>query len=183
VKLGRKAIGIDINPIANFITRTTLEPVNLARLKQAFTDVESFCEENISYLFQTKCQACGGVGIIDFVVRQVDEPQLIGYTCSCSPNRLFKKPDKFDIQKESEINKAEVPFWYPHNVPLPTTRKEKYQYVHELFTKRNLIALSNIFYVIDLISDKYVKDVMRLAFSASLANSSRLKPLSKRIRA
>jgi len=179
VKLGRKAIGIDLNPVANFITRVTLEPVNLSQLVWAFRDVEAFCEETISDLFYTRCQSCGELGIMDFVVRHMDEPRKIGYSCSCSRQRLFKLPDEFDKQKEAQIEQMEIPFWYPDNTLLPSTRKEKFKYIHELFTKRNLIALSSILHAIENISSERVRNVMKLAFSASLANSSRLKPLSK----
>ncbi len=179
LKLGRKAIGIDLNPVANFITRVTLEPVNLSQLKWAYRDVETFCEDTISDLFYTRCQSCGELGTIDFVVRHGDEPRKIGYSCSCSRQRLFKQPDEFDKQKEEQIEQMEIPFWYPENTRLPSTRKEKYNYVHELFTKRNLIALSSILHAIENISSERVRNVLKLAFSASLANSSRLKPLSK----
>ena len=104
LKLGRKAIGIDLNPVANFITRVTLEPVNLSQLIWAFRDVEAFCEDTISNLFYTRCQSCGELGIIDFVVRHMDEPRQIGYSCSCSRQRLFKQPDEFDRQKEKQMN-------------------------------------------------------------------------------
>lgn len=179
LKLERKAIGIDLNPVANFITRTTLEPVNLPQLIWAFRDVEAFCKGTISDMFSTRCQLCGEVGTIDFVVRHVDEPKQIGYSCNCSRKRQFKEPDEFDLQKERQIEQMDIPFWYPVDTLLPSTRKEKFKYVHELFTKRNIIALSSILHAIENISSERVRNVMKLAFSAALANSSRLKPLSK----
>lgn len=179
IKLGRKAIGIDINPVANFITKVTLEPVNLSQLKWAYRDIEAFCLETLSNLFSTRCPLCGEFGDIDFVVKHFDESRQIGYRCRCSNQRLFKQPDQFDKQQEEKIQKLDVPHWYPSSVLIHSSRKEKYKYVHELFTKRNLIALSSILHYVDKISNERVKNVLKLAFSASLANASRLKPLSK----
>lgn len=179
LKLGRKAIGIDLNPVADFITRVTLEPVNLSHLQWAFHDIEEFCDKTVSELFITKCSKCGKQGTIDFVVRHRDDPVTIGYSCSCSRERLFKDPDTFDRQMDAACAQMDAPFWYPNNVQLHTTRKKEYKYIHELFTKRNIIALSSILHAIEDIQDQQVRNVMRLTFSAALDKSSRLKPLSK----
>jgi len=50
--------------------------------------------------------------------------------------------------------------------------------VDELFTRRNLIALSQILHAIEGLRNERVRNVMRLAFSAALDKCSRLKPLS-----
>jgi hypothetical protein len=76
------------------------------------------------------------------------------------------------------LAEADIPYWYPKDVPLPTTQREKFEYVHELFTKRNLLALSMIFDAINHLDNRRVKNVMKLAFTACLDKCSRLKPLS-----
>ncbi len=179
LKIGRKAIGIDLNPVANFITRVTLEPVNLNHLHWAFRDAEQFYEKLASELFETRCPHCGNHGSIDFVARDGDDIIEIGYSCTCSHKRLFKQPDENDRQKDESSTRMDVPFWYPCNVPLPTTQKEAFSYVHELFTRRNIIALSAILHAINNIQDERIRNVMKLAFSGALDKCSRLKPLAK----
>lgn len=179
VRLGRRAVAIDLNPMSTFINRVILEPVNLSLLNWAFKDVEDVCKANISDLFTTTCPACGNTkGDVDFVVRHDNEPLRIAYTCDCAKERLFKEPDKHDRDMDIAFESREVPFWYPERVPLPTTQKERFQYVDELFTRRNLIALSQILHAIEGLGNERVRNVMKLAFTAALDKCSRLKPLS-----
>lgn len=180
IKLGRRAIGIDLNPMATFITRATLEPVNLSLLQWAFQDIKLACESSISDLFGTRCPRCGNRGIIDFVIRDNDNPLQIAYTCACKRERLFKEPDEHDRYTDDRSAQMRIPFWYPKNIPLPPIQKERFEYLHELFTRRNLVALSTILHAIESLDDQRVRNVMKLAFTAALDKCSRLKPLSKR---
>jgi NAD(P)H-flavin reductase/16S rRNA G966 N2-methylase RsmD len=179
IRLDRRAIAIDINPIATFITRMTLTPVNLSRLQWAFRDVKSACEEAVSELFITKCPTCGQDAVVDFVVRDGDIPTQIGYRCNCSRKRLFKDPDERDKNLDRSFEKKRIPFWYPCDVPIPIIQKERFQFLHELFTRRNLIALSTILNAIEGLGDLKIREVMKLAFTAALDKCSRLKPLSR----
>jgi len=179
IKLGRKTIGIDLNPMATFITEMTLTPVTLPHLQWAFEDIQVACEEEISELFKTICVRCGKSATIDFVIRENDTATQIGYGCNCSRQRLFKEPDGEDRRLDSHIEDMKIPFWYPENVQLPFIQKERFEYVHELFTKRNLIALSTIFHYIERLEDEKARNILRLAFTAALDKCSRLKPLSR----
>mgnify|MGYP001051989682 CR=1 FL=1 len=179
IRLGRRAVAVDINPMATFITKVMLTPVTLLHLRWAFRDVQSACEEAVSELFTTRCSQCGQRAVIDFVVRDNDIPVQMGYTCGCAGSRLFKDPDEMDRRLERSIQGREIPFWYPENIPLPPIRREKFKYLHELFTRRNLIALSMIFNSIEGIEDTKVRSVMSLAFTAALDKCSRLKPFSR----
>ena len=178
VRLNRKAVAIDLNPMATFITRVKLRPVDLSRLQWAFQDVLGAAEDRIAELFATKCPKCRRQATIDFVVRCGERPVRIAYRCGCSAERLFKDPDRTDKRADPSFSGRTVPYWYPHDVPLPTIQKERFQYLHELFTRRNLIALSVIFHEIERAKDETVRDVLRLAFTGSLDKCSRLKPQS-----
>lgn len=179
LRLGRRAVVIDLNPMATFITRTTLAPVNLSRLHWSFQDVRSACESAISALYTTTCTVCGATGSVDFVNREGEEPVVIAYRCACSPGRLFKAPDQRDRNLDRATQQADIPYWYPEGVPLPLIQKERYDYVHELFTRRNLIALSMILHAIEATPNEPVRHAMKLAFTAALDKCSRLKPLSE----
>ena len=179
LRLGRRAIAIDLNPMATFITKVVLTPVNLPSLQWAFQDIKNACQSKIRELFITECSKCGDKGIVDFVVRENDKPIQLAYRCNCSQRRLFKEPDEYDRKVEDRSSNMKIPFWYPSDVPLPPIQKERFEYLHELFTRRNLVALSMLLHAIENLKDERVRDVMKLAFTSSLDKCSRLKPLSK----
>ena len=179
IRLGRRAIAIDINPMATFITNMTLTPVNLSRFQWAFRNLKNVCEEVVSELFITKCLLCAKDAVVEFVVRDGDVPTQIAYRCTCSDERLFKDPDRRDKSLDCSFEKKNIPFWYPCDVPLPIIQRERFQFLHELFTKRNLIALSTIFNAIEELEEPKIREVMKLAFTAALDKCSRLKPLSR----
>ncbi|HUT29711.1 MAG TPA: DNA methyltransferase [Sedimentisphaerales bacterium] len=59
LRLGRKVIGVDINPLATFITRMEVIDVDMDELKDAFEHVEAACREKIEKLYLTTCPKCG----------------------------------------------------------------------------------------------------------------------------
>jgi len=59
LRLGRKVIGVDLNPLATFITRMEVIDVDLDELKAAFEQVEAACRAKIEKLYLTTCPKCG----------------------------------------------------------------------------------------------------------------------------
>jgi 16S rRNA G966 N2-methylase RsmD len=58
LRLGRKVIGVDINPLATFITRMEAIDVDLDELEDAFEQVEATCRDKIESLYITTCPKC-----------------------------------------------------------------------------------------------------------------------------
>ncbi len=58
LRLGRKVIGVDINPLATFITRMEAIDVDMDELKTAFEQVETACRDKIESLYMTTCPKC-----------------------------------------------------------------------------------------------------------------------------
>lgn len=77
------------------------------------------------------------------------------YICS-----LYSLPD-------SRINAMRHKYWFPRNVRLPTNADVKL--VEDLFTKRMLFGLSALLHAIREDQDEVVRDLMLVAFSATLA--------------
>src|SRR6266487_2108850 len=69
-RLGRKAIGNDLNPVACFITRMTLLPVDLAKFESAFYRVEAAVRERIDSYYKVICSNsnCGKDAITTHVI-------------------------------------------------------------------------------------------------------------------
>ena len=178
-RLRRRVVGIDINPMATFITRCMLEPVALYQLLSAFESVKESCANLIRELYSTTCVRCGKAAIIDFVVWKNDLPRRLGYTCECSKLRLFRDITRQDKSFLDAVEKRRIPFWIPEGVPLPRIQKERYGYVHELFTKRNLICLSAILHAINEQAAGKSRDLLQLAFTSALDKCSKLKMIPK----
>jgi len=70
----------------------------------------------------------------------------------------------------------EIPFWIPSNKLIWNSRVNvhKGMKVSDLFSKRNLIALSIILNEIEKISNESIKDIMKFAFSSALPQASKL---------
>jgi DNA modification methylase len=58
LRLGRKVIGVDLNPLATFITRMEVIDVDMEELKDAFEQVEAACRAKIEELYLTTCPKC-----------------------------------------------------------------------------------------------------------------------------
>ena len=56
VKLGRKGIGIDLNPISTFVTKMTVMPVDINQIKNTFEEIKDKCKSEINDLYKTKCK-------------------------------------------------------------------------------------------------------------------------------
>ncbi|HAO22111.1 MAG TPA: hypothetical protein DCQ37_17580, partial [Desulfobacteraceae bacterium] len=64
LKLRRKVVAADLNPVAAYITRMEVTPVDLDKSDDAFKRVESSIKDQINALYQTKCRSCGSENAI-----------------------------------------------------------------------------------------------------------------------
>lgn len=83
-------------------------------------------------------------------------------------------PEIIDLyrKKDEEIEKMNFKYWYPKNVRLPKNADVKT--VDELFTKRNLLALSILLNEIKQVKDKKISNMLLFTFSATLPAASKL---------
>ena len=59
LKLGCKVIGIDIHPVAWFITKKEVEPLNLDKFREEFRRLEERVADKIKRYYKTICPSCG----------------------------------------------------------------------------------------------------------------------------
>ena len=57
---GRAAIAIDLSPAATFITKNYCTPVDPDALQAAFEELERAVKPEIDWLYETRCDRCGG---------------------------------------------------------------------------------------------------------------------------
>lgn len=166
LKAKRKAIATDLDPMSAFITKMTVRPVDLEEFQTAFDKLKKTLQGKINPLYETICPKCGTHVISQAAVWNENNIEEIRLSCKCSKKTLWKKPSRYDFQKLKEIEKTEIPFWYPKNQLIWNTRVNvnKGETVKDLFTKRNLVALSLIFNKINAIKDENIKELMRFTF-------------------
>ena len=188
IKLGRKGIGIDLDPMSMFIARNTARPIQLDKLETQFSEIEKNVKEQIFDLFSTACSNCSRTAVITHVIWDVDaegkeHPTKIWYRClDCSKQRNVirqKIPDVSDLTHISRINSQRPPYWYPTNRFIWNSRinVSEGEKVSDLFSRRNLIALSIILNEIKKIKDRAIAETFEFIFTSSLAQASRLIPV------
>ena len=191
LRLGRKAVAIDLDPVAIFLTRLTCHPVDLEDLKGAFDRITKRVKDKINELYLTKCPKCQSDAIAthtiwQFESKQSTEPKPLEIWYKCLNPYCNSKGKKLlgdeDFAKLQQIDESDIPYWYPQTrLYYPDgsafEKKEKLDSIDELFTKRALIALSLLYHEIETLAAGVVKDLMKLTFTASLAQASNLIPV------
>jgi DNA modification methylase len=171
--LRRRIVGCDINPIAVMITRLTcISPVDLAKLSEVFNELCRRISNDLSKLYETRCRRCNKMVSVTTTIWEGDRPTQVFYVCQSCGKRELTDCTPWDIERMEAIEKGAVPYWYPKDIPLPETSDARY--LDQLFTKRNLLALSCLFNEIQRLDPSVYKDLLLLMFSATTVRCSRL---------
>ena len=176
--LRRKIIALDLNPISTLITRVTCySPIDLSHIKVTFDRIKENIGNALSFLYDTKCPKCGrGATIINTLWRN-SEPYAIFYRCKYCKDSNLKEITDYDLNIIFQVEKMDIPYWYPKGVRLP--KDADVEYLDQLFTKRNLIALSILNKEIQTLKDNSSKQLFQLMFSSILARCSKLVFVNK----
>jgi 16S rRNA G966 N2-methylase RsmD len=170
----RRAVALDIDPLAVFVSRMTcISPIDLGKLQTTFSEVEQ-AKETIHnlYVLQESCAACGHRLVVSSAARMPDI-QKVSVKAFCPRCDGIHNLVCYLQDWENNADKS-IPYWYPGDVELPAGIRGNIRYLHELYTNRNLIALSILWHTINLVKDKIHRDILRLCFSATLSKASRI---------
>ena len=191
LRLGRIAIGVDINPVSIFITRNTLRHISGTTIVNEFNAIEADVKDDILSFYLGQCHTCQvPIPVTCFTWK---EGKLIDkrYTCpqhgkiidavTVQDHQLLEKIMQGTIE-EFFTPEGECKYWFPSN-PLyyingtAFLKKEKYESINELFTKRNLIVLAKLRHRISSISDPYLRESFLFAFSSLVHLASKMTPV------
>lgn len=187
VKSGRRAIICDLIPIATEIARLTLKPVDLNDLRQAFMRVETRVKKRILSLYMTRCRKCRYEFPFNCSVWDKGECIEIRYeSCPRCGDRREKdcEPGKFDRSMLEAVERRKINSWYPDH-PLyypdgnPFKEKQRYESLGDLFTKRNLLALSWLMEAIEEEPHRDLQDFLKIAFTSMIHLCSKMRPEDK----
>jgi len=110
LRRGRRAIAIDLSPIANNILRATITPVNLLDLLNAFKRIEKEVKNNILSLYQTECRKCHEKIVFDCMIWEGGKAKEIRYRCPICGDRQEKGCKLIGIDKKciEQINQRKI---------------------------------------------------------------------------
>jgi 16S rRNA G966 N2-methylase RsmD len=185
LKAGRRAIVCDLNPIATEIIRLTIKRVNLKHLIEAFETVKEKVKDKIESLYVTKCRNCSKEIIFDCAIWE--NHSCIGIRYQACPYCGDRREENCGlIEHDTKVLKGvegrRIREWYPTNRLYysdgkPFKKKERYEAIDELFTKRNLQALAWLMAAIEEEQNKDLKDFLRIAFSSMVHLASKMMPV------
>jgi 16S rRNA G966 N2-methylase RsmD len=183
IKLGRRAIAIDLDPMATFITKVTAMPVDLKIFEKEFKNIEKKIKEKVYKLYKTNCAKCKKEVIVEAVIWENDKPKEIRYSCNCSKGTQWKDVTTSDLKRLKDIENKTIPHWYPKNELIWNSRVNVRQgeKVYELFTKRNLLALSMILNEVEKVKNEKTRDLLKFTFTSALAQASKMLPYRQRL--
>jgi len=181
LKHNRKAIGIDLNPMACFITENTINKVNLEDFEKAFNRIYSKNYEKFIELYETKCPKCNTSVPFENSIWDHDEFSKVRAFCP-THGKFIKKADSFDqkvLNKAVEVFKKldkEKKIFYPKDEILKFVKRNGKSKLNEFFTDRALVILGSIIKDIDAVKDENTKKLILLCFTSMLPNVSKMIP-------
>jgi len=194
LKLGRRVVGVDVNPIAAYITTMESRPADLQEIEQAFRQVNREVTQEICTLYSTKCTNCSARAIADWIEWDEKESRItrLKYdcpTCDISEEKRATRDDRRiarNVERKFSLTLKRNKLWFPRT-RIPKGDKtnsllnQKIDFFHELFTRRNLLALSILLKEIDAVRNDNARDFLKFAFSSSLKWASRQSHLRGKI--
>jgi 16S rRNA G966 N2-methylase RsmD len=181
----RRAIVCDLNPAATQITELTLRPVNTLKLHEAFVRVRERAQKRIAELYTAHCLNCGQPLVADCFVREGDQLIEVRYKgCPHCEHRCETgcKPRKQDLEAVAELEARRIKEWYPKNQlcyddGTPFMKKERYDSLDQLFTKRNLRAAAMLHEAIEQESSPQLRKFLLGAFTSMIHLCTRMMPV------
>ncbi len=171
LKSGRKAVGVDLNPIAIKLAKASMTAVELDKINTTFKEIKNKLQKTINHLYEVEYD--GEPTMVTHTIWKNGEPIEVWYSTEKEKKKI-RVGNKKDIKMCNEPEIA--PKWYPKSVMYENSRINvgKEQKVSDLFTPRALVGLSLIRDEIKKIEDEKLRTVFELTFSGSLSQASNL---------
>ena len=169
---GRKGVGIDINPSALLISKQLISKLSLPSIEQEFEKLKSDISYKINSLYKIK--RSGAELIATHFLWQ--NHTIIEIWCLESGKKIVYKPEAEDINQALSFSYDKIGFFYPkqkffHNSRINANSKN---HIYDLFTPRNLMALSLLMDRIEQIRNIGIKEFFKFCFTSSLGQASKM---------
>lgn len=169
----RKGIGIDLNPIAIFITKQTLAKIAPEYILSEFKKIENDVKNEINNLYRVKRNNHTYTGT-HFVWK--DEKLIEIWYKNEFNKKVISESTKKDIKFSKSFTYSKIPYFYPKEKLIPNSRinAKESMYVYDLFTPRNLLGLSLLLDRINKIENKKIREIFQFCFTACLGQASKM---------
>jgi len=192
LRVRRKAIGIDVNPLAIFITEMETQPFRVERFKQAVGKIGAIKPVVLSF-YTTRCPNCGANAYADWIEWDEAHHKMarLKFDCAKCGGNGIKSASRNDhelarkIDQEFDTSVEQGTLWFPQTT-IPAGDKTNsligsgITRFSQLFTKRNLLSLGIILKEISRIAPPE-RDLLRFTLSSCLKWASRMSHLRGKI--
>lgn len=174
--LRRKVIAVDLNPLACFIMKHQVSPLDVRKYLEVVKLLRSKLEPLALQLYSIECPRCGSTTMVDWVERDAKTNVALAASLRCGCG--FSGEITSGIERFNE-EPSIPPSAYPrYRIPLGEKTKDLirrgYTYFYQLFTPRNLVMLSYLKSAINEIQDPEVREAMMFTFSSTLKWASKM---------
>jgi adenine-specific DNA methylase len=176
LRLKRKAIIVDLNPIASFISKNILNPISLIEIENTFKKLKENVER-IKSFYRTHCPHCGSETIATHYIHENESLKKVYFECARCKKRGWKEPSIEDINLYQSFSYDEIPFWYPKDIKLFDNSRINSRpdlTIRDFFTARNLHAASFLYYEIEKINNFEIREFFKFVFTGALPQMSNM---------
>jgi len=173
VLTGRKAVGIDLNPSSIFITEQSISKTNPDYMEKEYRIIQSEIADKINQLYKVKRGKHSYIGT--HFVWKLDKLSEVWYKDE-KKNKVTDLPSKEDIKLSDSFSYKKIEYFFPKDALIENSRinVKSSMHVYDLFTPRNLLALSFLKNRIESIADKQIRNIFKFCFTASLGQASKM---------
>jgi len=173
IATGRKAIGVDINPSAIFITRQMLEKVDIVDAVEVFREIEEKVKERINSLY--KVRRNGRVYQGTHYIWEHGSLTEVWYQNGNKEKHIDAATEE-DKEVADAFRYEDINLFYPSQHFFHNPRINAYgdRRICELFTPRNLFGLSILMDTIENIKSAEMKDFFKFCFTSAVGQTSKM---------
>ena len=176
---GRKGIGIDINPSSILIAKNVIKTFSGNKLVKEFHRIEAVVKAGIQVLYQV--ERSGQIYDGQNFLWEQGKLTEIRYS-NGTRKRYTTKSNLEDLKRATKLSYDSVLHFFPnqnflHNSRINASREKQ---ISDLFTPRNLYALSLIFSEIEKIQENDLRNFFKFCFTASTGQASKMVFVIKR---
>lgn len=171
LKMDRRCIGVDLNPISVKLSRVSMTAVDPEAVEAVFSSLKKELQPRINRLYEV--EENGETTLVTHTIWKNHVPAEVWYATGEKKKNI--RPGR-DVDIEMALRPDMAPKWYPTSGMLENSRINvgKDQTVSDLFTPRALVGLSLILDEIQKIGDPKMRDVFELTFTGALSQASNL---------
>ncbi len=180
---GARVIASDLNPMAVFLSKTLIQSISVFALKEAFESIRDNVADSIVEKYSIPCPKCRKEISFDYLKwnskKGEEIPEAVKVRCtSCGLNELAPLSRK-EGTRQRGLSEIQPKFWFPKN-PIQSKRKTRVEYFHELFTRRNLASLSELWHAINKTPSVRCRETLQYVFTAMLYSCSSMQMFSEK---